>query len=572
MKRKLFFVLGLIILFRLLNIFVLNDDPLFFLSPRNFNGRGMLVMPSWLDFLIPLLVITALWDRKRWLSPGFAAMARPLLLSALILLTPLLIGGLLHNYIRQTYVTFEFTRTTLLKYLLFVLTFIALNVFADSLKGGRKAWRIVILTIGMAAIAYTQDLFGAGGSMFVILSLINSVGLSAMMLTVGLRRSYQRAPLETVLAAAVAGFFVVFFIFNGLSASFFTLFLPWIGLMSMATALYARWKLRTRIIIALFPFILAVFLNDALPRMVSPRLAAELIERRPQNRLIEEKYGDITVRYPDKKLRGIALKFARLIDHANRITEEEFGVSPRVKELVIEGIGPGGFHAEFPHRIVGRIISEQYIRNCNDSLFLNDPDLSPHFPDPVNGLMHEYSHLFGVIPYHKWWPGPEEEGWATYSATRLARLLYRHAPHAWQPAYDFAARADKITRLNLSGKAVTWSHPDEFGGFILWYHLGEKWGLKKLYRLRWKYSRRDLLHGILYYQSNPEYARRAAEALGKDLFRKYGRHAPRPLGRIYTPDDYLELARTSGMDASKALRMYEVMKNHPIDPSVPLPR
>lgn len=572
MKKKVLILLGLIIVLRIINIIILNNDPAFFLSPRNFNGRGMIVMPTWLDFLIPLIIIFVLWKREVKFKMDFSKIFSPLILSTVILLTPIIIGLLLNNYIRKTFVSFEFNVTTILKYLLFILSFIAINVFADSLKFKKRVWGIIILIIGISAIAYTQDVFGSGNSLYLLLSLINSVGLSTVIFSIGLRNSYKKMPFETVLAVAVAGFFVVFFIFNALSVSFFTIFLPFIGLLTTAVVLYNHWKLRTKVVVGLLPFALALFLNYGLPKMVSPELANELIERKPENQFKVEKYGDITVKYADEKLRDIAIKFARVIDKANKITEKELGVSPRVRVLVLEGIGPGGFHAEFPDKIVGRIMSEKYIQNCNDSLFLNNPGLSPNFPDPVNGLLHEYSHLFGVIPYHKWLPGPEEEGWATYSATRLAGLLYEHDKNLWQPAYNYKAQADKITALNLSGKAVAWSHPHEFGGFILWYHIGKKWGLKKLYKLRWKYSKRDMATVSLYYLSNPQYAQRVVDVFGKDVFLKYGKYSPVSFGDLYNKDDYLYLAKTTGMDTLRIIKMYEFMRNRKIDPSVPIPQ
>jgi len=571
MKKKIFIALSIIILLRLINIFFLNNDPLFYLSPRNFNGRGLLTTPGWIDFLIPILIMFTFWDREKKLTFKLSKTLKPLLISSSIILAPVITGLLLNNYIQKTFITFEFNRSFLLKYLLLILSFVAINVLADNIKFHKKIINVLVLLLGILAIAYTQDLFGSGNAMYVLLASLSSVGLSVVLFSIGMRKYYKKHPLETILATAIVGIFPVFFIFSSHSVSFFTIFLPFIAMTTIAICWYKNWKLRTKLIVGVLPFILAIFLNYVLPGLLPPKIANEIVERKNEDSFIIEKYKNITVKYKDKKFKNIALKFARVIYMANNISKKELGVSPEVKELVITGIGPGGFHAEFPNRIVGQIISEKYMQNCQDSSFLNKSELSPHFPDPVNGILHEYSHLFGTIPYHKWYPGAEEEGWATYSATQLTKLLYQKNKDLWQPAYDYGTQAEKITQLNLSGKAVAWSHPNEFGGFNLWYRLGKQLGLPELYRQRWKISKHDLKNGSLYYISNPVFAKKTLTTFGEEIFMKYGNYTPIKFGDIYAKETYLYLAKTTGIDTTKITRLYNFMKNKKIDPSVPLP-
>ncbi len=570
MKKKIAILTGIIILLRIVNIIYLHDDPLFYLSPRNLNGRGILVMPNIVDFVIPLLVILFFLRKESYESFHLRKIYKPLSVGGLLILTPLVTGCLLRNYIQQSWVTIAFNKTLLLRYLLFVLTFMAVNVFADNIPFTKKSLRIFILVAGIIALAYTQEIFGSAGEMFTLLALVNSVGLSTVFFTIGLRKYYKEAPLESMVAVSVSGIFLIFLVYNVLSVSYFTIFLPFVATLLVAISIYKPWKLKTKVIVASFPFLLALFLNIGLPRMVSPTLAGELVERRPEEDLYTVKYDGITVKFTEEKMRAIALRFAKVIDRANKISDRKLGVSPQVKELVITGIGPGGFHAEFPDRIVGKIISEKYLEQCEDSAFLNDPALSPDFPDPVNAILHEYSHLFGAIPYFKWCPGAEEEGWATYSATRLATLLYEEDNHLWQPAYDFGKQADKITRLNLSERAVAWSHPNEFGGFILWYRLGERLGVPELYRQRWETTARDL-NGSLYFLSDPAAARKVIDLFGKESFLKFGSHPKKTFKTIYHESVYLYLAKTTGMDTGRMMRMYNFMKNKIVDPSVPLP-
>ncbi len=571
MKKNILVILGLIVLFRILNIVLFNDDPLFYLSPRNFNGRGLLITPGWVDFLIPLLVIFVFWNKEKKVIFEFKKTIKPIIAAISIVLAPVITGLLLNNYVQKSFVSFELNTSLILKYLLFILSFTAINVFADNVRFQKKIINVLVLATGITAIAYTQDMFGTGNPMYILMALLNSVGLSAVLFSIGLRKYYKKYPLETVFATAIAGIFIVFFVFSGLSVSFFTILLPFISMATVSVCWYKNWKPRTKIVVGSLPFVLVILLNYALPGLLPPELANEFVERKNEENFIVERYEDITVKYKDPGLKEIALKLASVIHAANDISKRELGVSPEVKELVISGMGTGGFHAEFPDRIVGRIISEKYIQNCNDSSFLNNPELSPNFPDPVNAILHEYSHLFGTIPYHKWFPGSEEEGWATYSATRLSKLLYKENKNLWKPAYNFGEQAEKITKLNLSGKAVAWSHPNEFGGFNLWYALGKRLGLTSLYDKRWEISKHDLKNGSLFYLSNPAFAEKAVETFGKENFLKYGKFKPVKFGEIYSKKSYLYLAETSGIDTSRISKMYDFMKNRIIDPSVPLP-
>ena len=569
MKRKVLLILITVIILRLLNIFIFNNDPLFYLSPRNFNGRGLLVVPNWLDFLIVIAVIILLWQKPKNFSFEPGKIRKPLLASLSIVLTPVVIGLLLNNYLEKTYTGFEFNLYIGLKYLLFILTFIAVNLWADHVKTKYKFVKFIILITGLLFIAYTQDLFGSGNPMYVILALLNSTGLTLILLIIGLRRFYKDAPIESIFAVALTGIFNIFFVFSALSVSYFTIFLPFLGILTMSLYWYKSRK--KRIVIAGLPFLLAVFLNFGLPALLPEKISNDLIKNIHQKKYLIARYNGITVKYMSPGLKEIAVKFAKVIDAANQISQKELGYSPQVKELIIKGFGEGGFHAEMPDRIVGKIISKKYIEKCLDSSFLNNPALSPDFPDPVNAILHEYSHLFGTITYHKWYPGPEEEGWATYSATRLSKLLYTDQPGLWQPAYDFSRQASKITKLNLSGRAVVWSHPHEFGGFNLWYHLGEDLGLSNLYQKRLKVSRRDIKNGSLYYVSDPQSARNTVKVFGKENFIKYGLFKPFKLGKHYSEETYRYLAKTTGIDTIRILKIYRFMKNRTVNPSVPIP-
>ena len=571
MKKKILVILFVIIILRIIIIFIVKDDPVFFLSPRNFNGRGLLTAPSWIDFVIPLIIILFLY--QKWLSMSFdlRRMYNPIFAATFLIGTPILIGMLLPVYTQKSLVKFDFNFTLFVRYILFVLSFISINFIADTISSKKKSLKYFILILFIVFIAYTQDVFASGNYMYILLGLINSVGFSTVVFSIGMRRSYKTQPFATIIAVSIAGIFLIFFLYNVLSVSFFTIFLPSIASMIIAIVLYKNWKLKTKISVGAIPFIIALFLNFALPKIVSPELANKLIESRPKNEFQEEQIGKILIKYKNQEFRDIAVKFAKVIQAANESCNREFGFSPNVKELIINGFGPGGFHAEFPNKIVGNITSEEYLKNCNDSIFLNSGDLSENFPDPVNAILHEYSHLFGVIPYYKWWPGAEEEGWATYSATQLSKILYKNLGlKLWQPKYDYFKQSDKIIKRNLSGKAVVWSHPNEFGGFILWYNIGKKIGIKKLYKDRWNNSMHNI-NGSLFILSDPAKADKIVSLFGKSFFEKYGYLTIEKFGNIYSKSEYLYMAKTMGIDENKISKIYEFMKMQKIDPSVPIP-
>ncbi len=571
MKKKVLLILCVIVILRLIIIFVTKNDPVFYLSPRNFNGRGLLAAPSWLDFIIPLIIIALFPPKNFSFELDFRKLYNTLFPALLLISGTVITGTLLSNYIQKTMIQFDFDRVLLLRYLLFVLTYVSINFLSDALASQKKFFKYIILSLFIVFIAYTQDIFASGNSMYVLSGLLNSVGFSTVIFSIGMRKSYKREPLATIISVSAAGLFLIFFTYNVLSISYFTVFLPFLTSIFIAIALYKEVKLKTKIILGATPVALALFLNFGLPEIVPDELANKLIENKTADKFIEEKAGDITIKYKDKNFRDFAIKLAGVIQAANRVCKNELGFSPEVKELTIKGIGPGGFHAEFPNKIVGNITSEQYMKNCNDSIFLNNDNLSANFPDPVNAILHEYSHLFGVIPYHKWWPGAEEEGWATYSATRIAKMLYETSgAKLWQPNYNYSKQADKITERNLAGKAVVWSHPNEFGGFILWYNIGNKKGLRNLYKTRWKVATHNI-KGSLFIISDPAKAKKAAYSLGISNFIKYGQHEIEKFGDIYSKSEYLYMAKTMGIDKKLISKMYDLMKQRLINPSVPVP-
>ncbi|NOX84980.1 MAG: hypothetical protein GXO86_03285 [Chlorobi bacterium] len=208
MKKKVLLIFVLTIILRIITILFVKDDPVFFLSPRNFNGRGLLAMPSWLDFIIPLIIIVFLYNKNLNLKISLKLFFKPFISSFLLIFTPVLIGILLNNYVQKSLIRFDFNLVLVLRYLLFILTFVAINFFADSLTSKKKYLKYIILTVFLISIAYTQDLFASGSSMHVLLGLLNSVGFSTVIFSVGMRKNYKEEPVASVIAISLSGIFL----------------------------------------------------------------------------------------------------------------------------------------------------------------------------------------------------------------------------------------------------------------------------------------------------------------------------------------------------------------------------
>ncbi len=572
MNKRLWILLSGIVLGRLIIAFFLQTHPTFFLGIRNFNGRGLLIQPTYLDFVLPLLLLIFLLPGRFNTTPRSHKRLQPIFAALLFVLAPVLTGFFLFGFINSWYVRFQMDRVTIARYVLFLLSFLGFQLFADALSVNKKFVRRFVLLILLLFLAGTQEFFSPTGdeSFALIIALFSSVGLTTALLSLALRRYSFEQPADTLIAGAIAGALVIFPVINVVSTSYFTIFLPALAMLLATFALRSRRSLFFRTaMFGIVPFI-ALLLSVLPPFILPQEQVTQFMGKNPHQPLTTEQVGSMTIRYGDPRVREITRKLARVIEQANTVCRETLGISPEVNELIIYGIAPGGFHGEFPHRIVGNIISEKYLQACNDSLFLNDSTLSPNFPDPVNGILHEYSHLFGFVPYLPWIFGAEEEGWATFSATVLSRLMYQKFGSAWQPAYNHARQADKIEQLNLSGKAVVWSHYYEYGGFQLWYRLTQEMGIGELFRRRWEYTRRDL-PGMAFLENNPDAARNLAEAFGREKFIRYGTFPSRKFGEIYTEEDWLSLARLSGMPEERIKRLYRLKANQMVKASITLP-
>jgi hypothetical protein len=571
MKRHTWFLVLLAVAARCLSLFVLNVDPYYTLAPRSLTGGGVLVQPGWLDLAVPLAFIITLWTSMPRESPTTKSLGQAALDALWILAFPLATGLALFLFVQRWLVTPTMNWPTLLHWMQFVLTFVAINMFMDSLSVRNRWARRCLALVLTGALALTQDMMvGADAALARFVAVLSSPGVMLAITVLALRRVYRQPAWRATLAAAVVGGITCFLVIAVRSESWLTLLVPALALFIGALALrstraWPRW-------VALGGFVSAgLSLSLLVPRLVTPEVARRLAENSPALTHTET-VGMLTISYEDPRVRDVAVRMAHVLEAANEVSREAFGVSPEIRYLTIEGIAPGGFFAVFPDSVAGNLPSERAARLWVDRAYLNAPDRSIHDLDPVNAILHEYSHLYGAVPYMPWVMGPEEEGWATYAATRVSLRLYeKHGAGLWDPPYDYARLARAITASNLQGHPVVWSHPDEFGGFKLWHALGVRDGEAALFRRRWNLTQRREQRFLLM-TSSPDAARQVARGFGDADFAAYGKAEPVRYAQAIALDDCLRSAEMLDTLSDQIRASYDQRADRVLQPGVNVPK
>jgi len=297
-----------------------------------------------------------------------------------------------------------------------------------------------------------------------------------------------------------------------------------------------------------------------------------LRENRKEKSKYQEDVSGILINYNDTSVHKALTQFAEILNVANQVSRDNFGISPDLKWITIYGIDKGGFNAVYPQGIGGNLWSQQYVNDILDSAFLNNPRLSCQFPDPVNAMLHEYSHLYGIFPYHKWM-STESEGWATYSATRLSKLLFqKYGAKLWQPAYDYARIADSISEALLSGRPLVWSHPEEIGAFKMWNNYEQKAGLQNVFKNRWQYASRDE-YAVFVRENNPSVVNDFINTIiGQESFNQVSTLPSKKYDDLYKTDDWKIIGKLINISDDEMGRHIGQMKMREIDINVPEPK
>jgi len=566
--KKIWYLLVLALLARIISLLFLREDPTYFVLYRNFTGRSILVEPALLDLIIPTFVVFFLQPFRS--TKDYTSIDKKLLFTGIVesfvfILFPLIAGLGLFVYVEKYFIFFHFNQATILRLVHFVLAFWAVNLFIDNLATQKRWLRFLFALIVTAIFCLSQDLFFSKGSGSGLMGLFVGVGTTEALAILAFRNLYLKSNKIALIAATIVGLLCSFIVVTGISINIFTYALPTVALITGAIFInrkknYPKW------IALVVILIVALFLDFGLPNFTS--ISRDRYDYPLKNSV---KIKDITLKYDNPVVLSVAKRFARVISAANILSQKEFGIHLKADELVIQSIGRGGFRAYFPNKIEGNLISEKYIDFCIDSVQLNSNSISINSMDPVNAILHEYSHLFGTVPYQNWVMGPEEEGWATYSATRLSKLLYQeYGPELWEPPYNYAKIADRITTANLNNHPVFWSHDYEYSGFQLWYGLGKKYGEKKLYRKRWNLTQRKFYSNYMS-ENIPTAAKKVITEFDKNLFKNFSELKSVKFSDIHSVEDLKPIGSFIGKTEEQINEMYKNMSGRTVDPAIKIP-
>ena len=568
--RTFLAITSVLLLFRILVLAYNKFDIQSVLVTRSLIGNGFLSRPLFAELLLSTLLILLLFRNELISKPLASDFKRGAINSFWLLSFPAVTGLCLFTFTQQYYIKFQFNDEHVLRWLYFVLTFVAVNKLLD-INPFNKFLRGFFVILILLITSFLQDFISNPGANDTLYATLSGVGLTQALSIIAFRTAYKNSFWAGVMSAVFTGMIVCFFIFGAVSANYFTFLFPPLAILLAALSMRGKsWKpgFISLGIISVVSLMLSLFLS-----FIFPPEKRDLVR---ENKIMETRYKEmvqgIQINYNDTSV-YIALKqIAKVLHAANEVSRENFGISPELKWITIYGIEPGGFNGVFPHGIRGNFSSQQFIDKILDSTFLNNPELSPQFPDPVNAILHEYSHLFGIFPYQKWM-STESEGWATYSATRLSKLLFqKYGADLWKPSYNYAKIADSINVSLLAGHPLVWSHPEEVGAFRMWNDLEQKEGLKKLYIERWQSTSRDK-DAISVQVNNPQLITDFINTtIGKEIFDKVSMIPPGKFDRLYKSDDWKILGQLNNLSDEQVEKHLGPLKIRKIDIKVPAPR
>jgi hypothetical protein len=402
---RFWLLISLVVAARVMSFFFLKADPAYVFVPRSFVGGGFQTMPALLDLIVPVLVVYCLWPARRSDAITISPVRHIVWDAMSFLLFPLVAGVSLFAYLSPWQIFPNLSAITLLRWLEFIVTYLAWNLMLDEMSAKRLWQKFAIVPVLVLSLGLFQDGFPSLRGPFQILL---SVGMTLTWTVLAFRRRFGQSPLLATAAAAIVGGVSCMLVDMAPANSLIpALLLPLAFLAGSLTLRSRHWWPR---LVALASIaVIGLLLSLALPRLFPPEQRAQILNQDPPP-LHSEQIEGITVRYDDLRVRTVAMQMVHVLAAANQISREAYGISPQVNELVIRGFEAGGFQAQFPHSIHGNLISPRYVDLCLDSSYLNDPHGSIHFPDPVNAILHEYSHLYGAVPYIPWVMGKSGGG------------------------------------------------------------------------------------------------------------------------------------------------------------------
>jgi len=569
-KTNIFLAITLVlILFRIVVLAFDKFDIQSILFSRSFVGNGLLSKPLFSELLLTVLIILLIFRKELLNKPKLSDLKRGIINSIWFISFPVVTGLCLFTFKQQYIFRFQFNEMVLMRWFYFCLSFVAVNLVLN-FNPFHKFLRLIFIILILLASSFLQDYASNPYSLSIPIGIFAGVGLTQALSIIAFRNAYKNSFWEGVFSALITSTVVCFFIFGAVSNSLFTLFFPSAALLLAAITLRSK-SLKPRIISLGSISLVCLFLSLGLPRLVPPKYADGIRENRREEIKYQENVNGIQINYNDTSVHKSLTQLTKILRAANEVSKENFSISPDIKWITVYGIELGGFNAVFPQGISGNFLSLQYIKNIHDSSFMNNPNLSCQFPDPVNSILHEYAHLFGVFPYQNW-IGTESEGWATYAATRLSKLIYqKYGPTIWEPAYNYAQIADSINASLLAGHPLIWSHPEEVGSFRMWNDYEKKNGLKNVFKDRWLYTSRDK-NSVFIKENNSSVVNDfIITKIGAQAFDKYSSMPAKKFDEVYFPNDWRIFGQLINKTDDEINKLIEQKKTSEYNVLVPKP-
>jgi len=569
-KTNLFLTITLVLLlFRIIVLAFDKFDIQSILVSRSFIGNGLLSKPLFSELLFSILIILLLFKKEQIIKPSLSDLKNGIVNSIWFISFPIITGFCLFTFKQHYFFKFQFNEMVLMRCFCFCLSFVAVNLILN-LNPYRKFLRLILIILILILSGFLQDFTSNPYGLSVPIGLFAGVGLTQALSIIAFRNSFKNSFWSGVFSAFITSIVVCFFVFGGVSSSLFTLFFPFAALLIAAITLRSK-SLKPRIIGLGTISLICLFLSLVLPGLITPQSGDRLRENRGEKAKYHESVNGIQINYNDTLVHKSLQQLTKILQAANQVSHENFGISPDIKWITIYGIEPGGFNAVYPNGIRGNFLSQKYIDNILDSSFMNNPKQSCQFPDPVNSILHEYAHLFGVFPYQNW-IDTESEGWATYAATRLSKLIYqKYGSAIWEPAYNYGKIADSINASLLAGHPLIWSHPEEVGSFNMWNDYEQKKGLQNVFKDRWQYTSRDK-NSIFINENNSSVVNDFIdEKIGKEVFDQYSTMTPKKFDELYTPDEWIVFGHLINIKDDEINKLIEQKKSREYTVIVPKP-
>jgi hypothetical protein len=573
LQKKTGLFLAIILVLLLFRITVLAFDKFdiqSILVSRSFVGNGLLSKPLFSELLFSILIILLLFRKEQIKKPQLSDLTSGIINSIWFISFPIITGLCLFTFKQQYYFKLQFSEMILMRWFYFCLSFVAVNLILN-LNPFQKFIRFILIISILLLSSFLQDFASNPYSLSVPIGIFAGVGLTQALSIIAFRNAFKNSFWAGVFSALISSIVVCFLILGGVSNSLFTLFFPFAALIVAAITMRSK-SLKPRIIGLGAISLVCLFLSLVLPKLVAPQYGDGMRENRSEKIKYQESVNGIQINYNDTSVHKSLAQLTKILQAANQVSHENFGISPDIKWITVYGIEIGGFNAVFPQGIAGNFLSLKYLNNILDSSFMNNPNLSCQFPDPVNSILHEYAHLFGVFPYQNW-IGTESEGWATYAATRLSKLIYqKYGPTIWQPAYNYSKIADSINASLLSGHPLIWSHPEEVGSFKMWNDYENKKGLQDVFKDRWLFTSRDK-NSVFIKENNPSVVTDFIDTkIGKGPFDQYSNIPAKKFDELYKPDDWIIFGQLINIKEGEINKLIEQKKTSEYNVFVPKPR